>query len=205
MLNAYLIDDDHVIIEGLKFLFESDNEITISGSSTTLKQALTEIQHPGIDVVILDLNLRISEPIVNVQSLRKKFPMIPLVIFSGDDHIDSKIAMFNEGVSAYMVKSPELEEMRATIKSTVQGNKVIPSDVLSIMNTESSIKNGDNITIREKFVLEQLTIGKRFADIGETMCLSADAVRKIVDLLKDRYDCNTKEQLLTILLRLKVI
>jgi len=200
-----MIDDDHLVLEGFKFLFEDDPDIRLAWYSTSMKSALQGIKYPGIDLIILDINLRAEEPIDNIRILRKEFPKIPIVILTGDDHIDSKISTFNEGVSAYMVKSPDLEEMRVTIKYTMNGKKVIPLEVLSLSNIESELAKSDGLTWKEQYIMKQLTTGKRYKEIGESLCLTSDAVRKAVDLLKERFRCNTKEQLLTNLVRLKVI
>jgi DNA-binding NarL/FixJ family response regulator len=85
MIRLFVIEDHPVIVTGLRNLFRpSRDEIEIVGSASSVDEAVSRAVSDTFDMILLDLWLPDSHPLLNVKKLKDHFHDKPIVIFTSE-------------------------------------------------------------------------------------------------------------------------
>ncbi|MCX6287296.1 MAG: response regulator transcription factor, partial [Bacteroidetes bacterium] len=168
MINLYVIDDHFFVGTGLAKTFHDDgNTIDIVGSALNLFQAVEEIPKLNVNIILLDLFIRGTDPIINIKHLMKAFPIIPIVIYSYEESIDWQIKMFQEGAKAYISKSDEPISMTDVFHQVFLGKTIIPDTVLHLLGKIDNKITHPELLPSQIDILVELCSGKTVKEIAD--------------------------------------
>ena len=163
-----LVDDEPLIVKGLKFALESDGYETDSAGDG--EQALEKIQNGNFDLILLDVMLPKMSGIEVCQAVREKSD-VPIIMLTAKGEDMDKILGLEYGADDYMTKPFSLRELMARIKANLRRTELpLPdSDSPAEENLEIGCftldfnryelyKNGQliNLTIREFDLIKYL-------------------------------------------------
>mgnify|MGYP002747977089 CR=1 FL=1 len=158
-----LVDDEPLIVKGLKFALESDGYETDSAGDG--EQALEKIQNGNFDLILLDVMLPKMSGIEVCQAVREKSD-VPIIMLTAKGEDMDKILGLEYGADDYMTKPFNILEVKARIKSILRrtsANREAPkmelsSNGLSInIGSRSATLDGKGVSLTMKeFDLLQL-------------------------------------------------
>jgi len=194
-----LIIDDHALFrDGLKLVLEDlDTDINVfeAGSYETAKVIIDE--QNDIDLVLLDLGLPEISYIDALIAIRQQLPDSLVVILSGtEDHRMIERAL-QHGARGYIPKSSPAKIMLNALQLVISGGIYIPPEILQ--NDSAGIITdekdpGDNLTPRQRDVLQQLADGKSNRDIGKVLNLTESTVRAHVAAILKTFNVSNRTQ-----------
>ncbi len=112
MYRLILADDEINILEGMEFLINSfDLPITLTKTFTNGLDTLNYIKEASPDIAILDINMPKLNGLDLIQSIREFNNNIEIIIISGYDVFQYAQTAINNGVSAYLLKPIDDEEL----------------------------------------------------------------------------------------------
>lgn len=152
-----LVDDEPLIVKGLKFALESDGYETDSAGDG--EQALEKIQNGNFDLILLDVMLPKMSGIEVCQAVREKSD-VPIIMLTAKGEDMDKILGLEYGADDYMTKPFNILEVKARIKTILRragaGNEapkmeITAGDITININTRSVISHGEpvNLTVKE--------------------------------------------------------
>ena len=152
-----LVDDEPLIVKGLKFALESDGYETDSAGDG--EQALEKIQNGNFDLILLDVMLPKMSGIEVCQAVREKSD-VPIIMLTAKGEDMDKILGLEYGADDYMTKPFNILEVKARIKTILRragAGKEAPKmeitagDITININTRSVISHGEpvNLTVKE--------------------------------------------------------
>ena len=152
-----LVDDEPLIVKGLKFALESDGYETDSAGDG--EQALEKIQNGNFDLILLDVMLPKMSGIEVCQAVREKSD-VPIIMLTAKGEDMDKILGLEYGADDYMTKPFNILEVKARIKTRLRragAGKEAPrmeitaGDITININTRSVISHGEpvNLTVKE--------------------------------------------------------
>ena len=152
-----LVDDEPLIVKGLKFALESDGYKTDSAGDG--EQALEKIQNGNFDLILLDVMLPKMSGIEVCQAVREKSD-VPIIMLTAKGEDMDKILGLEYGADDYMTKPFNILEVKARIKTILRragAGKEVPKmeitagDITININTRSVISHGEpvNLTVKE--------------------------------------------------------
>ena len=152
-----LVDDEPLIVKGLKFALESDGYETDSAGDG--EQALEKIQNGNFDLILLDVMLPKMSGIEVCQAVREKSD-VPIIMLTAKGEDRDKILGLEYGADDYMTKPFNILEVKARIKTILRragAGKEAPrmeitaGDITININTRSVISHGEpvNLTVKE--------------------------------------------------------
>lgn len=152
-----LVDDEPLIVKGLKFALESDGYETDSAGDG--EQALEKIQNGNFDLILLDVMLPKMSGIEVCQAVREKSD-VPIIMLTAKGEDMDKILGLEYGADDYMTKPFNILEVKARIKIILRragAGKEAPrmeitaGDITININTRSVISHGEpvNLTVKE--------------------------------------------------------
>ncbi len=187
-----LITDDHAVVrKGLKMLLEDEATIEIVGEAVDGIDALEKISVLMPNIIILDLTMPNMNGIEASKHISVKYPSVKIVVFSMHNDTDYILKSVENGASGYLMKDSNKEEIMKAILAVLDGKKYFPPDISSLIiddlikrtqgsnYAENSIKLSgiyDQITKREKEILDYIIKGQSSRQIAENMNLSIRTV-----------------------------
>ena len=115
-LNVLLVDDEIMIREGFKRLFDWEaHGCQVVGEAADGMEAMAKIDSLHPDIVIMDINIPIMNGLKVIQAARVKHPQMAFVIVSGYDDFSYCQQALRMQITDYILKPVNYEEFGSCI------------------------------------------------------------------------------------------
>jgi DNA-binding NarL/FixJ family response regulator/class 3 adenylate cyclase len=184
-LRVALADDAVLLREGMaRLLAEAGFEVV--GQSGTADDLLLKVRSYKPDVAVVDIRMpptHTDEGLRAAQEIREKHPEVGVLVLS--QHVEPTYAMEllaenAEGVG-YLLKDrvSDLDEFAAAVRRVAEGGSALdPSLVTQLVGRRRKHDPLDDLTPREREVLELMAEGRSNQAIGERLFITPRAVEK---------------------------
>ena len=205
-INLLIIEDNRLLREGIKSMIGTQPDIKVETSTGNGENLLKVIKDQKTDVLLMDIGLPQHNNIGLITTLKVKFPDIKIIIM-GLVPIQEEVLQFIEvGVSGFILKDATFEDFLGTIRSVVDGEKVLPSNMtksLFSVIVDNGIKQlgasklieSVRMTRREREVVELIANGLTNKEIADKLSLSAYTVKSHVHNILEKMALNTRVQI----------
>jgi DNA-binding NarL/FixJ family response regulator len=128
-----LIVDDHVLIrEALRGVLKEVMAEAIVFEASRCSEAMQFVAlHPGLDLILLDLNLPDSDGFSVLTELGERYPAISVVVLSALSDRGSVTRALELGALGYIPKSGQREVMISALRLIFAGGVYIPPEILA--------------------------------------------------------------------------
>ena len=128
-----LVADDHrLIVEAVKAkLSELEGGVTF-----VLALTVDEIfanSSDDLDLAVIDLNMPGAVGHSHIDELRRRYPDLPVIVLSGDDHTDVMRSALESGVLGFIPKAYSPEIMISAVRLVLAGGVYVPPMMLSAL------------------------------------------------------------------------
>ncbi|MDF1755596.1 MAG: sigma-54 dependent transcriptional regulator [Verrucomicrobiales bacterium] len=112
-MDILIIDDEKSVRDSTMFALEADDHYVegIDNGAT----GLLRLREDPFDLVILDLNLGEESGLDILKELQKKFPRIPVVMFTAEASIDTAVKAIQLGAMDYLSKPFTPDQLRGVV------------------------------------------------------------------------------------------
>ena len=120
-----VVDDHPVLRDGLRALFGSTNDLVVCGEAENGAEAMAAVQKLRPDLAIVDVSLRGGEDGIELtRRLRKKWPALPILVFSLHQRQVYRDDALAAGASGYCIKGkgskPLIQAIRKVLRSVAR-------------------------------------------------------------------------------------
>jgi DNA-binding NtrC family response regulator len=130
-INFLLVDDEEEFVTAIVERLRKRGftvECALTGT-----EALNKIEkNDSIDVVILDIRLPDIDGIDVLRNIRKKHPLIEVIIISGFATINSAVESLKLGAFDYLEKPFDINDLISKAKKAVQKKRVCETKILDV-------------------------------------------------------------------------
>ena len=135
-----LVDDEPLILKGLKFSLEQDGYQTVLAADG--EEALAKVDAEDFDLILLDVMLPKMSGIEVCQRIREK-SSVPIIMLTAKGEDMDKILGLEYGADDYMTKPFNILEVKARIKTILRRVGASKSDekpsTVTVRATSSSV------------------------------------------------------------------
>lgn len=125
MARALVVDDEKLIVKGIKFSLEQDGmEVDCAFDG---EEALELAKQKEYDIILLDLMLPKKDGFEVCQAIRE-FSEVPIIMLTAKDNEMDKILGLEYGADDYVTKPFNILEVKARIKAILRRNKNKPQE-----------------------------------------------------------------------------
>lgn len=186
MDSAYtlLIADDHPLFRAALHqalaLSVSSAELFEADSLDSLLQLLE--QHPDPDLLLLDLKMPGANGFSGLQTLRQRYPLLPIVVISASDDPAIIQQVRQHGALGFIPKSAQLSVLIDAIGQALVGDTIFPADLDSLApqpdpQTRILQERLSSLTAQQQRVLEMLSAGLLNKQIAYDLNVSEATVK----------------------------
>lgn len=186
MDSAYtlLIADDHPLFRAALHqalaLIVSSAELFEADSLDSLLQLLE--QHPDPDLLLLDLKMPGANGFSGLQTLRQRYPLLPIVVISASDDPAIIQQVRQHGALGFIPKSAQLSVLIDAIGQALAGDTIFPADLDTLApqpDPQARIlqERLSSLTAQQQRVLEMLSAGLLNKQIAYDLNVSEATVK----------------------------
>ena len=110
-------------------LFEEMPEVTITGESGSLAEAIEMVKQQQPDVILLDINLPDASGLEAVPYILKTSPHTKIIAVSMHNQAAYARQMLELGARAYVTKNSSPDEMFEAVKVVMEGGEYICAEI----------------------------------------------------------------------------
>ena len=184
MIRIFLVEDHHIVREGIKSVLEVHASFRVVGESSTAEDLLDRLSSLQIDLVISDISLEGMDGIELTKKIKEKSKAsIKVLIMSmhADEQYIKKC--LEAGADGYLLKDFKNFELTGAIEKVMRGEKFISrsaSQVLAenMLSTEYAGGRSQKVemTKREMEIIELISHGLNNKEIAEKIFVSTSTV-----------------------------
>lgn len=178
-----IVDDHPIFRKGLKMVLDTFDEIEVVLEASNGQEFLENIAVKDIDLIFMDVNMPILNGIDTTDNLLTKNSDYKIIAISSFDNLNTVESMIEAGVDGYLLKDADYEEIAKAIKTIMTGGNYYSAKILTslsqrITNSKRNDSVFDDLTKREKEILNLLCQGMTKKDIANYLSLSERTIEK---------------------------
>ena len=173
-IRVLCVDDHPLLLEGVARKIERQPDMEVVGTAGTGQEAVMLYLRHRPDVVLMDLQLPGMGGQQAIEVIRREDPnarIIVLTILGGDEDIYRAI---NAGAASYLLKSSLSQDLIATVRRVVAGERPIPPEVADPLAARDG-RSG--LSTREVQILELIAKGFRNKEIAGELGIGQETVQ----------------------------
>lgn len=204
MIRILLVDDQHLIRQGLKALLELEPDLEVVGEGENGQMAIALVASLQPDVVLMDIRMPLMDGVAATRAINQQFPgtkVLVLTTFDDDQYVAEALRC---GAMGYLLKDTPSEELAVAIRSVYRGyTQLGPGLVEKIMaqlpmtaapNSASPPPSWDELTPREQEVLRLIAKGASNREIAKSLYISEGTVKNHVTNILNRLNLRDRTQ-----------
>jgi len=181
-IQILVYDDNSALRESLKALFDDESGFTITAMFDNADTVESDIAKLKPDVILMDIDMPGVNGVQAVKLIRRKYPAIPVVMFTVFDDNESIFNAICAGASGYILKQHISNELITAIKNVLSGGAPmtgsVAKKVLQMFPAGGSQSQEQiHLTDREAEILKSLVNGFSYKMIAAQLSLTLDGVR----------------------------
>ncbi|MFC2038790.1 response regulator [Chloroflexota bacterium] len=195
-----LIADDHKLIrQGIINFLEVQDEFEVKGEAENGEDAVSVAKTTKPDVILMDLNMPKMDGIEAIREIKKSCPEIKIIVLSVFTQNDKVFPAINAGADGYLLKDIMPDELITAIHSVLDGKPAVHPEIvqklmLSISTKDNNTDKIEELTSREKEVLQLIAVGKSNDEIGEELAISVQTAKTHVHNILTKLNMSKRIQ-----------
>jgi RNA polymerase sigma factor (sigma-70 family) len=181
-----VIADDHTLFrDGLAGIISGTEEFEVVGQAGTMQEAVELARDLLPDIILLDIDMP-GGGLEAARIVAQDCPVTRIVILTSSEEDDHLIRALKIGARAYILKGVAARELLRILRAVWAGESYVPpmlaaSLLLEMREANSQQKQAasplEELTPREREILEGLAAGLSNKEIGEKLFLSEKTVK----------------------------
>ena len=185
-IRVVLVDDLEMVRTGFRLIIDNEDDMVVVGDATNGLEAIEVCRTRQVDVVMMDIRMPKLDGLAATRAVLE-LPDPPRVIvlttFGLDEYVTEAI---RAGASGFVLKDASASDLVDAIRAVAAGDAVLSPAVTqtvlkqareAVLPTVRDVPGIDQLTDRERDVLEQLAAGCSNAEIAEALFLSEATVK----------------------------
>lgn len=199
MIRIVLVEDHHLMREGLKRLFEVPKDMMVAGEAANGKDLMELLRKTPADILLFDMNLPGTHGVDLLLQVHARFPQLPILVLSMHDNAEVAAQALRAGACGYMTKDNDPATLLAAVRKIAAGGRFIEPSLAEQIAFQASVvtirPSHESLTVREQQVLRLLTQGRGNNDIAAELAISHKTVSTHKSRLMEKLDLSTTAEL----------
>lgn len=199
-VRVLLVDDHTVVRNGLRLVFELEDDLEVVGEAADGREALERVAELRPDVVVMDLLMPVMNGVEATRAIRAAYPEVEVVALTSvlDDRM--VVDAVEAGASGYMLKETRPGELFEAVRAAARGEvRLDPRAQARLMRelrrpAEPDVVGRDALTEREFEVLQQLARGATNKAIAQALGVGEATVKTHVSSLLAKLGLKSRTQ-----------
>ncbi|WP_445631119.1 response regulator transcription factor [Nostoc sp. DSM 114167] len=202
MIRILLVDDQHLIRQGLKSMLESNAQMQVIGEAENGQRALEQVAALKPDIVLMDIRMPVMDGVATTKAIAQQYPEIKVLVLTTFDDDEYVFQAMRLGAKGYLLKDTEPDELMLAIRSVYKGQTLLGPGLFEkaltpVTTPVTSVQPPPELaqlTARELDVLRLIASGANNREIAESLFLSENTVKNYVTNILSRLSLRDRTQ-----------
>ena len=156
MIDILLVDDHHIIRDGIKSLLGKVPEVNVIGECDNGVQALEFLENQQPQIILMDINMPKMNGIDATQDIMAKYPGMKILVLTMHNEISYISKILKAGAKGYVIKTTDKSELVKAIRELNDGRNYFSEEVTQAMMNKF-MKNSQKVSSNTLVSVEDLT------------------------------------------------
>ena len=207
MVRVLIVDDQHLIREGLSMMLSLYDNICIVGEVANGKEAIGALEKVGADLILMDIRMPIMDGVEATKHIKAEYPHIKILILTTFDEDDYIFEALKNGADGYLLKDISSDELANAIDTVYEGNVLLQADIARkiVKNMDKKINKNHQtrlgkdiyhlLTKKEYEIALLISEGKSNKEIAALLYITEGTVKNHVTNILGKLDLRDRIQL----------
>lgn len=180
MIDILMLEDHHLMREGLKRLFEVPPDMRVVGEAANAAELTEQLRCTTPHVLLFDMNVPGTHGVDLLLQVRRRHPTLPILVLSM--HNDAQVATqaLRAGASGYMTKDSDPDSLLTAVRRVAGGGRYLEpalAEQMALQSTVITVRPAhDTLTNREQQILRLFCQGWGINEIAGQLSISNKTV-----------------------------
>lgn len=200
-----LVEDDQVLLSGLRETFEREPDFTVAGAYLTAERALRDADWATIQVLIVDIELPGMNGVDLVTRLAVKYPHLQIMVYTIAEDRPTVLSAIKRGATGYLVKGSSSSALVTAVRELLQGGAPmtpkIAREIIRELQPRAEEPAEDSeeeremlLSDREREILQWISMGHSRAGIARTLNISAGTVHSHIKNIYTKLQAHNRTE-----------
>ena len=209
-MKLMLADDHKLFIEGLQYLLEIHG-MQVIGKARDGNEALIKARILRPDVILMDIRMPNCDGIQALRQIKTELPDIKIVMLTTSEEEEDIFLAIKYGASGYLLKDTDASSLIKLLNDLKQGCMPLTAGLAARIMTEfklddksdnlepnqkSEEKEDAELTDRQREVLELVTIGYTYKEVGAKLGLTERTVKYHMGRIIEQLQLKNRTQVI---------
>ena len=209
-MKLMLADDHKLFIEGLQYLLEIHG-MQVIGKARDGNEALIKARILRPDVILMDIRMPNCDGIQALRQIKTELPDIKIVMLTTSEEEEDIFLAIKYGASGYLLKDTDASSLIKLLNDLKQGCMPLTAGLAARIMTEfklddrsdnwepnqkSEEKENAELTDRQREVLELVTIGYTYKEVGAKLGLTERTVKYHMGRIIEQLQLKNRTQVI---------
>ncbi len=206
-IRIMIVDDHHMVRQGLIALLENYSEFEIVGEAKDGEAALTLAGATTPDVVLMDMMMPRMDGVETTRRLRERHPQTQVIALTSFDNDENVHAALKAGALGYLLKNVSVAELaRAVRRAHIGESTLAPEAARALIAASTAAPSlGHDLTEREHDVLTLMIEGLNNREIAEQLFISSSTVKNHVSSILAKLDTTSRTKAVALAVRHQIV
>jgi len=199
-ISIMIVDDDSMVLDSLKLVFEKKEDIDVLATALNGSEAMSKIEQLSIqgqklpDIVLMDIQMPEMDGIKATSLMKNKYSSIRIMMLTTfeDEHNIRKAIL--AGAEGYLIKSSEISLMAEKIRAMYSGAIILDHKALHEL-TKPKGKVLEQLSLREHEIVVLIGQGYSNKEIAQQLHISEGTVRNNLSVVLEKLNLRDRTQL----------
>ena len=185
MIRIVIIEDQPIILEGIKVLINQTSDFEVIGEFKNGKEFLNAFQELEFDIVLTDIDMPVLNGISTTKEVLAINPNIKVIALSMYNDHQYYLEMIMAGAKGFVLKQASVQELEKAIREVCKNelyfsNELLQSVIIDLHQEKNKKVINDqmpeNISPREKELLQNICKGMSNKELADNLILSVKTI-----------------------------
>ncbi len=196
-ISIVIVEDEKNYNNALKKVIDYQKDMKVVAQFFDGNDALQNLPDFSPDVVMMDIQLQDMLGIEIIEKLKKELPNTQFIMCTSFEDDEKIFHSLKAGAMGYLIKGESMDKILASIRDVYNGGAPMSFSIARrvLQHFERKlpeIKGFDELTQREKEILELLSQGLLYKEIADQKFITLDTVKKHVGNIYRKLQVNNK-------------
>lgn len=202
-ITVSIVEDNDQLRGTLARVLDRADDFACLGQHATAEAALENVPREKPEVVLMDINLPGMNGVECVRQLKQLLPGTQVMMLTAYEDTENIFNSLAAGASGYMLKRTPRAELLEAIREVHRGGspmsthiarKVVQSFAKPVATPAVTGEATEELSAREKEVLELLSQGFMYKEIADKLGISFETVRTYIRRIYEKLHVRTRTE-----------